>query len=124
MSFFIADAYANAPAAAQEPSAFANIAMLVVFMLVFYFLLWRPQAKRQKEHQALMSDLQKGDEIVFAGGLLGKIKNVDEDYAVVEISDNLSVKIQKASVIATLPSGTLKGISASGSSTNLKKDEK
>ena len=124
MSFFIADAYANAPAVAQEPSAFANIAMLVVFMLVFYFLLWRPQAKRQKEHQALMGGLQKGDEIVFAGGLLGKIKNVDEDYALVEINDNLSVKIQKASVIATLPSGTLKGIGTGGSSTNLKKDEK
>ena len=71
MSFFIADAYAAAPAAA-EPSAFANIAMLVVFMLVFYFLLWRPQAKRQKEHKGLMDSLQKGDEVVFAGGLLGK----------------------------------------------------
>jgi preprotein translocase subunit YajC len=120
MSFFIADAYAAAPAAA-EPSAFANIAMLVVFMLVFYFLLWRPQQKRQKEHQALMAGIQKGDEIVFAGGLLGKVKSVDEDYAVVEINDNLSVKIQKASVLATLPTGTLKGIGA-GSSTNLKKD--
>ena len=122
MSFFIADAYAAAPAAA-EPSAFANIAMLVVFMLVFYFLLWRPQQKRQKEHQALMTGIQKGDEIVFAGGLLGKVKSVDEDYAVVEINDNLSVKIQKASVLATLPTGTLKGIGA-GTSTgaNLKKD--
>ena len=121
MSFFIADAYAAAPAAA-EPSAFANIAMLVVFMLVFYFLLWRPQAKRQKEHQALMAGIQKGDEIVFAGGLLGRVKSVDEDYAVVEINDNLSVKIQKASVIATLPTGTLKGIGAGSSSTSLKKD--
>jgi preprotein translocase subunit YajC len=74
MSFFIADAYAAAPAAA-EPSAFANIAMLVVFMLVFYFLLWRPQAKRQKEHKALM-DIQKGDEVVFAGGLLGRKSSV------------------------------------------------
>ena len=68
MSFFIADAYAAAPAAA-EPSAFANIAMLVVFMLVFYFLLWRPQQKRQKEQQPIMTGIQKGDEIVFAGGL-------------------------------------------------------
>jgi len=121
MSFFISEAYANAAPAASEPSAFANIAMLVVFMLVFYFLLWRPQAKRQKEHQALMSGLQKGDEVVFAGGLLGKVRNVDEDYAVVEISDNLTVKVQKAAVLATLPSGTLKGI-GTGSSTNLSKD--
>ncbi|PTQ90068.1 preprotein translocase subunit YajC [Agitococcus lubricus] len=120
MSFFIADAYANAAPAAQEPSAFANIAMLVVFMLVFYFLLWRPQAKRQKEHQSLMAGLQKGDEIVFAGGLLGKVKAVDEDYAVVEINDNLTVKIQKASVLATLPEGTLKSV-GTGANVNLTK---
>ena len=123
MSFFIADAYASAAPAAAEPSAFANIAMLVVFMLVFYFLLWRPQQKRQKEHQALMTGIQKGDEIVFAGGLLGKVKTVDEDYAVVEINDNLSVKIQKASVLATLPTGTLKGVgTGTSTATNLKKD--
>lgn len=120
MSFFISDAYAAAPAA-QEPSTYANIIMLVVFMLVFYFLLWRPQSKRQKEHQALMGGLQKGDEVVFAGGLLGKIKSVDEDYAVVEISDNLTVKIQKASVLATLPEGTLKSVGA-GAATKLSKD--
>lgn len=106
----------------QRPSRphFANIAMLVVFMVGVLLLLWRPQQKRQKEHQALMTSIQKGDEIVFAGGLLGKVKSVDEDYAVVEINDNLSVKIQKASVLATLPTGTLKGIGA-GSSTNLKR---
>ncbi len=120
MSFFIADAYAAAPAAG-EPSAFANIAMLVVFMLVFYFLLWRPQAKRQKEHKALMDNLQKGDEVVFAGGLLGRIQSVDDDYAVVEASNNLTLKVQKAAVLATLPTGTLKGIGVA-SSTNLNKD--
>jgi preprotein translocase subunit YajC len=69
-----------------------------------------------------MAGIQKGDEVVFAGGLLGRVKSVDEDYAVVEINDNLSVKIQKASVLATLPTGTLKGIGAGSSSTNLKKD--
>ncbi len=120
MSFLIADAYAAAPAAA-DPSAFANIAMLVVFMLVFYFLLWRPQAKRQKEHKGLMDNLQKGDEVVFAGGLLGRIKNVDDDYALVELADNLTVKVQKAAVLATLPTGTLKGIGVS-TATNLTKD--
>ena len=120
MSFFIADAYAAAPAAA-EPSAFANIAMLVVFMLVFYFLLWRPQAKRQKEHKALMDNLQKGDEVVFAGGLLGRVISVDDDYAVIEASTNLTLKVQKAAVLATLPAGTLKGIGVA-SSTNLNKD--
>ena len=121
MSFFIAEAYANTAPAAQEPSAIANIVMLVVFMLVFYFLLWRPQSKRQKEHQALMAGLQKGDEVVFAGGLLGRIQSVDDDYAVVEASNNLTLKVQKAAVLATLPAGTLKGIGVA-SSTNLNKD--
>ncbi len=121
MSFFIADAYAAAPAAGGDPSAFANIAMLVVFMLVFYFLLWRPQAARQKEHKTLMGSLQKGDEVVFAGGLLGRIQSVDEDYAVIEASNNLTLKVQKAAVLATLPTGTLKGIGVA-SSTNLNKD--
>jgi preprotein translocase subunit YajC len=84
-------------------------------------LLWRPQAKRQKEHKGLMDSLQKGDEVVFAGGLLGRVQSVDEDYAVIEASNNLTLKVQKAAVLATLPAGTLKGIGVA-SSTNLNKD--
>ncbi|MEL0029035.1 MAG: preprotein translocase subunit YajC [Perlucidibaca sp.] len=111
MSFLIADAYANAaPAAAAQPGAAANIIMLVGFVVIFYFLLWRPQAKRQKEMKSLIDNLQKGDEVVFAGGLLGRITKLEGDFAVVELTDSVEVKIQKAAVIASLPKGTLKSL--------------
>lgn len=111
MSFFISDAYADAGvAAAGQPSAVPQIVMLVGFIVIFYFLLWRPQRKRQQEQQSLMSALQKGDEIVFAGGLLGRITKLDEDFVVVDIKDGLEIKIQRAAVMATLPKGTIKNI--------------
>lgn len=108
MSFFISDAYANA--APAGPSATGQIIMLLGFVLIFYFLLWRPQAKRQKELRQLIEGLQKGDEVVFAGGLLGRITKLEGDFAVVEVNENLEVKIQKNSVLASLPKGTLKSL--------------
>lgn len=111
MSLFIAEAHANTPAAAPGPDAgMANLVMLVLFFVVFYFLLWRPQSKRAKEHKALMTALKAGDEIVFAGGLLGRIQKVDDEYAVVDLGEKVTLRIQKASVIASLPAGTLKNI--------------
>lgn len=111
MSFFISEAFAEAaPAAAQQPSAWGQVIMLGGFILIFYFLLWRPQMKRQKEQKALIDALQKGDEIVFAGGLLGRITKVDEQFVVVDVAEGLELKIQKASVVATLPKGTIKNI--------------
>jgi preprotein translocase subunit YajC len=108
MSFFISDALAEAGSGA--PSATGQIVMLLGFLVIFYFLLWRPQAKRQKEAKNLIESLSKGDEVVFAGGLLGRITKLEGDFAVVEINDNMEVKIQKASVIANLPKGTLKSL--------------
>lgn len=109
MSFFISDAYANA-APAAGPSATGQIVMLLGFVVIFYFLLWRPQAKRQKEVKNLIDSLQKGDEVVFAGGLLGRISKLEGDFAVVELTDSVEVKIQKAAVLASLPKGTLKSL--------------
>lgn len=109
MNLFIADAYANAGAAAA-PSAWSQIIMLGIFALVFYFLLLRPQLKRQKEHKALMDALQKGDEVVFAGGLVGTVNKIDGDFAVIELAANVEVKVQRAAVVATLPKGTIKNI--------------
>lgn len=111
MSFLISDAYADAlPAAAGQPSATGQIIMLLGFVVIFYFLLWRPQAKRQKEMKALVDGLQKGDEVVFAGGLLGRIVKLDGDYAVIALTETTEVKVQKAAVLATLPKGTLKSL--------------
>ncbi len=111
MSFFISDALAEGGAAAAgAPSATGQIVMLLGFLVIFYLLLWRPQAKRQKEAKNLIESLSKGDEVVFAGGLLGRINKLEGDFAVVEINDNMTVKIQKAAVIANLPKGTLKSL--------------
>lgn len=106
MSFLISTAHA-APAAQQGPSMMANLLMIAVFIAIFYFLIWRPQAKRAKEHRNLVESLGEGSEIVFAGGLMGKITKLDGDYAVVELSRGVNIKIQRASVISVLPQGTL-----------------
>ena len=109
MSFFISSAFANA-SPVPEASPFPPLIMLGVFLLFFYFMVLRPQSKRQKEHQALVSQLDKGDEVIMSGGLMGKVVKVDDQYASIEIANNVQVKVQKSSVLSTLPKGTLKAI--------------
>ncbi len=110
MDFFISSAYAQAEAGAQEPSPIFNLVFFGGFALIFYFLIWRPQSKRAKEHKELMGSLNKGDEVMTNGGLLGKLTKVDENYIVVQIHDNVDVKMQKSAVAAVLPKGTIKSI--------------
>lgn len=102
-------AYAQGGGAAQGGSMI-QLLMIVVMIAVFYFLLIRPQQKRAKEHQKLVSELGKGDEVVTAGGILGKVTKVDDNYVVVEIADNMEIKLQKQSIQSTLPKGTLSSI--------------
>jgi preprotein translocase subunit YajC len=109
MSLFISTAHA-AEGAAQQPSLMANILMIAVFVAIFYFLIWRPQSKRAKEHRALVESLGVGSEVVFAGGLMGKVLKIEGDFAVVELSRGVEVKIQRASVISVLPEGTLNNL--------------
>ena len=109
MSLFISTAHA-APAAAQSPGFLPNILMIVVFVAIFYFLIWRPQAKRAKEHRSLIESLGVGSEVVFPGGLVGRVTKVEGDYAVVELNRGVEVKIQRASVISVLPEGTLNNL--------------
>ena len=106
MSLFISTAHA-AGEAAQQPSLVANLLMIAVFVAIFYFLIWRPQSKRAKEHRTLVESLGVGSEIVFAGGLMGGITKLEGDFAVVELNRGNEVKIQRASVISVLPEGTL-----------------
>ena len=87
-----------------------DIFIIVAFVLVFYFLIWRPQSKQAKEHRELVSSVSKGDEIVTRGGLLGRVSRVDEQYIEVEIADKTEIKLQKAAVAAMLPKGTIKQI--------------
>jgi preprotein translocase subunit YajC len=104
MDFFIQNAHAQGAQPQGDGTSF--IIMMVLMFAAFYFLLIRPQQKKQKQHQELVSGLQVGDEVLTAGGILGKITGVSEHYAVVKVSDNTEIKIQKASVSAVVPKGT------------------
>ena len=109
MSLFISTAHA-AGEASQQPSLVANLLMIAVFIAIFYFLIWRPQSKRAKEHRTLIESLGVGSEVVFAGGLMGKITKIEGDFAVVELNRGVEVKVQRASVISVLPEGTLNNL--------------
>lgn len=108
MSLFISTAHA-APDAAQG-SPMMSLIMIVVMIAIFYFLLIRPQSKRMKEHRTLVESLTVGSEVMFAGGLMGRITKIDGEFAAVEISRGNEVKIQRASVISVLPEGTLNSL--------------
>ena len=103
MDFFISNAYAQQ---AAPQGSFLDLWPLVIIFVAFYFLLIRPQQKKQKAHAELVAGLQVGDEVMTAGGILGKISAVSEHYAVVQISDNTEIKIQKSSVSQVVPKGT------------------
>ena len=107
--FFIPAAQA-ADAGAGGPLPGMDIFIIVAFALVFYFIVWRPQSKRANEHKELVSSLNKGDEVVTNGGMLGKITKVDDHYIAVEIADKVEIKVQKGAVAAALPKGTIKSI--------------
>lgn len=108
MDFLISQAYAQGGGEAAGPSPMANILLLVGMFVIFYFILIRPQQKRVKEHKNLVASLKKGDEVVTNGGLLGKLAEVGEQYVIVEIADNVQIKLQRSAVAAVLPKGTMK----------------
>jgi len=104
MDFLISPAYAQ-DVAQGDPFGFF-VPMIVIFV-AFYFLLIRPQQKRQKAHTQLVSALSVGDEVVTAGGVLGKVTAVSEHYATLAIADNVEIKVQKSTVSAVVPKGTM-----------------
>ncbi|MGC4028720.1 MAG: preprotein translocase subunit YajC [Steroidobacteraceae bacterium] len=109
MSFLIADAHAQAAGgAAPTAGGMQQILVLVVFVVVFYFLLIRPQQKRAKEHQKLLADLQSGNEVVTAGGIVGRIVEVSDAFVTLEIADNVRIKVQKSQITQLVPKGTYK----------------
>lgn len=110
MSFFISDAMADAGAATAAPAGgFESLLPLILLFVVFYFLLIRPQQKKAKEHKNLVSSIQKGAEIVTYGGLVGKIREMDENFVDIEIANNVIVKVERQNIARELPKGTLKG---------------
>ncbi len=98
----------GAEAAVTGPAMASQFLMLGGFFLLFYLMIWRPQSQRAKEHRHLLSNLTKGDEVVTAGGVLGKIAKLEEQYLVLAITDNTDIVVQRQSITQVLPKGTLK----------------
>lgn len=98
-----------ADSAPQDPGLMGVLPLIVIFVL-FYFMLLRPQMKRAKEMKAMVDALQKGDEIVTAGGTLGKVVKVMENFVTVEIAENVLIHVQKSAIQAVMPKGTFKDL--------------
>ena len=111
MSLFMSQAHAAA-APAPQSGGMEMVIMLLVFGLVFYFMIYRPQAKRVKEQKGLMAQLSKGDEVLTQGGVVGKIVKVsdEKDFIVVSIAEGTDITVQKGAVTAVLPKGTMKSL--------------
>ena len=103
----ISPAFAQAAPAGGDAGLMSFLPIILMFVLL-YFLMIRPQMKRAKEHKTMVDALQKGDEIITAGGVLGKITRVGESYVSVEISNNVEIQVQRAAVQTVLPKGSIK----------------
>ena len=107
---FISEAFAQAaPAAADSPfGSMGGMIFPLLMVVALYFVVMRPQMKRQKEHKTMIEALAKGDEVVIAGGVLGKVSKMGETYLNVEIANGVEIQVQRSSVIQVLPKGTIK----------------
>jgi len=105
----ISPAYAQAPAAGADAGLMSFLPIILMFVLL-YFLMIRPQMKRAKEQKAMIDALQKGDEVIAVGGLLGKIIELSDQYATLEIASETKIMVQRQAIQTLLPKGTIKSI--------------
>ena len=105
MDFFINQAWAQA---GGQANAFTSFLPLIVIFVLFYFLLIRPQQQRAKEHKKMVDELAEGQEVVTAGGVLGKVASVNNDWITLEVSDGVSLKVQRGTISVVVPPGTIK----------------
>lgn len=111
MSFFISNAYASGTAAAPAGGGLEFMIMIAIFFALMYFMIIRPQSRRQKEQKRMLEALSKGDEVVTTGGVVGKLNAVGENFVEIEVSEGGAViKVQKQAITAVLPKGTIKGL--------------
>jgi len=112
MPVFISEAFAQAaPAAAAAESPFGGITGMLPILLMFvvlYFVMIRPQMKRQKEHKSMIDALAKGDEVVTTGGMLGKVTKMGESFLTIEIATGVEIQVQRSAVVQVMPKGTVK----------------
>ena len=106
---FISSAFAQAPAAGGDAGLMSFLPIILMFVLL-YFLMIRPQMKRAKEHKTMVEALQKGDEVITSGGVVGRINRLADGYVTLEIAPNTEINVQKAAVQVLLPKGTIKSI--------------
>ena len=99
---------APAPSGGGTESSLLSLLPLVLMFVVLYFIMIRPQMKRQKEHKAMIEALAKGDEVVTAGGVLGRVSKLGETYVHVEVATGIELQVQRSSIVQVLPKGTLK----------------
>jgi preprotein translocase subunit YajC len=113
-SMFISNAFAQSAGAVSEGGSMMSIVFMIAIFVVFYFLLIRPQAKRQKEQKAMIQSLNKGDEVVTVGGMVGKITELSDQYLTLQIAmindKAVEVSVQRAAVQMPLPKGTMKAL--------------
>ena len=107
---FISDAYAQAAAVPSAGGGLISFLPIILMFVVLYFLMIRPQMKRQKETKAMIEALAKGDEVVSAGGIIGRIIKVSEGYITLEVADGVQVVMQKSAITLLLPKGTVKDL--------------
>ena len=104
-------AHAQTAGAAADPTGgFMQLLPMILMFVVLWFLMVRPQMKRAKEHKAMIQALAKGDEVITQGGIAGRVTSVDEDFVRVEIAKGVEVTVQKPTIAAVLPKGTLKNL--------------
>ena len=104
----IGEAWAQASGGAG--GGFESFLLIGAMFAVLYFLMIRPQMKRAKEHKAMIDALQKGDEVITAGGVLGRISKITDQYVAVEVANNVELQVQRAAIQTVLPKGTIKNL--------------
>ena len=110
LDLLIPAAHAQAAGAPVQPSPWPSVIMLGAVFVLMYFMMIRPQMKRQKEHRQMVEKLAKGDEIVTSGGIAGRIEEVGETFLTVEIAEGTRIRLQKGAINAVLPKGSLKSL--------------
>ncbi len=108
LELFLPIAHAQT-AAAPAPSSFGMLALFVPLMAIMYFMMIRPQQKRAKEHRNLLEALKKGDEVVSAGGIVGRIAQIGDNFILLEVAPNTEIRVQRHAITSLMPKGTYKG---------------
>lgn len=103
-------AEAASSSAKQQPSIIGNIGLMAILFGAMYFLMIKPQNKRAREHQVLLSNIMSGDEVITSGGLLGKVHKIVDQFLILTIAEGIEVTIQKQAIIQVLPKGTIKSL--------------